>query len=202
MMRLMLGLCFAAALSACGGAVPAGGDEQVAAEPAAVQLKTSAETEWRSVPADHLLLLETEGGMIAIELNSDFAPGHTARLREITAAKAYDGAAFYRVIEGFVAQGALQDEDIIAANWTPIANENDREVSDKAFTPLGNADLFTDLVGHMDGFPVARDADMGREWLLHCPGAVAMARDNDPDSGGTEFYIVLNAQRYLSLIHI
>ena len=26
-------------------------------------------------------------------------------------------------------------------------------------------------------------------WLLHCPGAVAMARDSDPDTGGTEFYI-------------
>ena len=26
-------------------------------------------------------------------------------------------------------------------------------------------------------------------WLLHCPGALAMARDNDPDTGATEFYI-------------
>ena len=49
----------------------------------------------------------------------------------------------------------------------------------------------------MDGFAVARDADLGREWLLHCPGAMAMARDDDPDTGSTEFYIVLDAQRYL-----
>ena len=63
--------------------------------------------------------------------------------------------------------------------------------------PLGNADLFAPLVGHIDGFAVGRSETLGSEWLLHCPGALAMARDTDPDSGSTEFYIVLDAQRYL-----
>ena len=63
--------------------------------------------------------------------------------------------------------------------------------------PLGNADLFAPVVGHIDGFAVGRSESLQAEWLLHCPGALAMARDNDPDSGGTEFYIVLDAQRYL-----
>jgi peptidylprolyl isomerase len=44
-------------------------------------------------------------------------------------------------------------------------------------------------VGHVDGFPVGQSRKDKRMWLLHCPGALAMARDNDPDTGGTEFYI-------------
>ena len=195
-MRLFFVACFTLGTAACGGAnTPA--QENTNAKQIGSPLDSAADTEWRDVADDDLLLIETERGTIAIELNRDFAPGHSARMQEIAAAEAYDGAAFYRVIEGFVAQSGLQDEDIITENWTTIPNENDRDISDAPFTPLGNSDLFTSLVGHMNGFPAARDAEMGREWLLHCPGAVAMARNNDPDSGGTEFYIVLDAQRYL-----
>lgn len=195
-MRLISGICFAVLVTACGVGQPETGPEPLS-EPTAPALETAPETEWRTVPADHLLLMETERGVIAIELNSDFAPGHVARIRELASSGAYDGVTFYRVIDGFVAQGGLQDEELIAENWTSIPNENDRDISEADFNPLGNDDLFAPLVGHMNGFPAARDAEMGREWLLHCPGAMAFGRDNDPDSGGTEFYIVLNAQRYL-----
>src|SRR5690606_39743658 len=35
-------------------------------------------------------------------------------------------------------------------------------------------------------------------WLTHCPGIVAMARNNEPDTGSTDFYIVIGqAPRYL-----
>lgn len=151
---------------------------------------------WRDVDPENLLLITTEHGQTAVELNPDFAPNHVAQIRQLTQDGVYDGARFYRVIEAFVAQGGLQDETAIEA-YPTLLNENDRPISEATLTPLGNDDLFTDLVGHMDGFAVARDADLGTEWLLHCPGAMAMARDTDPDTGGTEFYIVLDAQRYL-----
>ena len=195
-MRLFLSISLALGMVACGAADVTEEDINLAV-PVSETLETSPDAEWRDVDDEDLLLIETEHGTIAIELNEDFAPGHSARMQEIARAKAYDGAAFYRVIDGFVAQGGLEDEEIISENWSSIPNENDRDISDAPFTELGNADLFTGLVGHMDGFPAARDAEVGREWLLHCPGAVAMARDTDPDSGGTEFYIVLDAQRYL-----
>ena len=194
-MRLFLGASLLLGLAACGGAEVAT-EETPAAAAVSSPLETSPETEWRDVAAENLLMLETKRGFIVIELNPDFAPIHSARMRELASSGKYDGIQFYRVIDGFVAQGGFQNEDLIA-EWPSLANENDREITDASFTPLGNKDLFTEFVGHMDGFPAARDADMGREWLLHCPGAVAMARDTDPDSGGTEFYIVLDAQRYL-----
>lgn len=168
------------------------------AEPAetGVAETSDAVAVWRDVAPDNLLLIDTEHGRITVELNPDFAPEHAARMQELAQNNAYADSRFYRVIDGFVAQGGLNDEDKISM-FPTLKNENDRPISDAGFVPLGNGDLFTEEVGHIDGFPVGRSAELGREWLLHCPGAMAMARDTDPDSGGTEFYIVLDAQRYL-----
>ena len=151
---------------------------------------------WRDVDPENLLLINTEYGQTAIELNPDFAPNHVAQIRQLTRDGVYDGIRFYRVIEAFVAQGGLQDDALIEP-YPTLINENDRPISEDVLVPLGNADLFTEQVGHMKGFAVGRDNTLGTEWLLHCPGAMAMARDTDPDSGSTEFYIVLDAQRYL-----
>jgi peptidylprolyl isomerase len=172
------------------------GAPALAEESAETGVEASAEPGWQVIAPENLMLVETSKGIVTIELNPDFAPGHVERMRELAAAGAYDDKHFYRVIDGFVAQGGLEDEDEIA-EWGPIRNENDRPFGGDGFVPLGNADLFAPEVGHTSGFPVGRDEMLDQEWLLHCPGAVAMARDNDPDSGGTEFYIVLDAQRYL-----
>ncbi|MEO0882086.1 MAG: peptidylprolyl isomerase [Pseudomonadota bacterium] len=152
---------------------------------------------WRDVHPNDLVLLKTRHGVTAIELNISFAPNHSERFRDLARAGFYDGEYFYRVIEGFVAQGGVQDE-VRVESWSALRNENDRALSFEPFVALGNDDLFTDLVGHSGtGFPMARDRELAREWLLHCPGALAMARDTGPDTGSTEFYIVLGPQRYL-----
>ncbi|MEQ9317073.1 MAG: peptidylprolyl isomerase [Henriciella sp.] len=176
-----------AAVGACASLPESGAQETEAAE---------VLPEWRPIPAENLLLIETVHGMITVELNPDFAPNHVERMRKLAFAGIMHGKRFYRVIEGFVAQGGFQDETAIL-DWPNLENENDRVYSSGRFTPLGNKDLFAPEVGHIGGFPVGRSQLMGREWLLHCPGAMAMARDTDPDSGSTEFYIVLDAQRYL-----
>lgn len=152
--------------------------------------------EWKTIPDSNLLVIDTEKGVITIELNPDWAPRHVERMRQLAFGGIMHGERFYRVIDGFVAQAGLQDETDIM-NWPTLQNENDRDFGGPRFVPLGNRDLFAAEVGHVDGFPVGRSQLLGREWLLHCPGAVAMARDTDPDSGSTEFYIVLDAQRYL-----
>ncbi|MGB3626848.1 MAG: peptidylprolyl isomerase [Henriciella sp.] len=175
------------ALAACASLPQSGAQETEAVE---------VLPEWRAIPAENLLLIETEHGMITVELNPAFAPNHVERIRKLAFAGIMHGNRFYRVIDGFVAQGGFQDETAIL-DWPNLENENDRGYSSGRFTPLGNKDLFAPEVGHIAGFPVGRSELMGREWLLHCPGAIAMARDTDPDSGSTEFYIVLDAQRYL-----
>lgn len=166
-----------------------------AVAPAGVAQEAEA-GDWVPIPAEHLLLIDTVKGLVTVELNPGFAPEHVARMQDLAAQGVMDGERFYRVIDGFVAQGGFQDEDKIL-EWGTLTNENDRPYGGEGFVPLGNKDLFAPEAGHIDGFAVGRDEALDQEWLLHCPGAMAMARDVDPDSGSTEFYIVLDAQRYL-----
>jgi len=165
-------------------------------ELATAETASAPTMDWRDIAPENLILMETVHGDVVIELNSDFAPNHAAQFRKLVRDGVYDGARFYRVIEAFVAQGGLQDDAVIE-QYPTLVNENDRALSDADFVSLGNADLFAPVVGHIDGFAVGRSESLGKEWLLHCPGALAMARDTNPDSGSTEFYIVLDAQRYL-----
>lgn len=151
---------------------------------------------WRDVAPENLVLITTAHGTTAIELNADFAPRHAERIRAMVRAGDLDGVFFYRVIDGFVAQ--LGPNGKASKEWPALKNENERALNRLPFIPFGNADLYAPSVGHDKfGFAMAQSEELGKEWLLHCPGAVAMARDNNPDSATTEFYIALDAQRYL-----
>ena len=149
--------------------------------------------DWRTVDPDNLVLIDTKYGEVAVELAPAFAPKHVERLRALIRAHFYDGQSFYRVIDGFVAQGGIgEGDDKKLANWPPLKAEFDRpESKDLVFTPLGSPDLFAPEVGHVGGFAVGRDAKEGRLWLIHCPGTFAFARDDKPDTAATEFYIVI-----------
>ena len=148
-------------------------------------------SEWRDVDGDNLVVMDTAHGRVLIELASQFAPRHAERFRALVRSKFYDGKSFYRVIDGFVAQGGIgEGDDKKLPDWPALKAEFDRNIGiDVDFVALGSPDLFSDKVGHVDGFPVGQSKKDKRMWLLHCPGALAMARDNDPDTGGTEFYI-------------
>src|SRR2546430_4584518 len=53
---------------------------------------------------DDTLVLETTQGRVAIAMRPDLAPQHVARIKELVREGFYDGVAFHRVIEGFMAQ--------------------------------------------------------------------------------------------------
>lgn len=50
------------------------------------------------------LTLETTKGPVVIEMRPDLAPAHVAHIKRLVAENFYDGVAFHRVIEGFMAQ--------------------------------------------------------------------------------------------------
>jgi cyclophilin family peptidyl-prolyl cis-trans isomerase len=54
--------------------------------------------------AGNSLKLETTQGPVVIALRPDLAPSHVAHIKKLVAEKFYDGVAFHRVIEGFMAQ--------------------------------------------------------------------------------------------------
>ena len=50
------------------------------------------------------LILETTKGKVVIAMRPDLAPGHVARIKELVRDGFYNGVAFHRVIDGFMAQ--------------------------------------------------------------------------------------------------
>lgn len=54
---------------------------------------------------ENTLYLDLEFGRVVIAMRPDAAPNHVARIKELTRQGFYDGLAFHRVIEGFMAQG-------------------------------------------------------------------------------------------------
>jgi peptidylprolyl isomerase len=53
---------------------------------------------------DNTLILETTPGVIVIELDTDVAPKHAERLKQLAREGFYDDVPFHRVIDGFMAQ--------------------------------------------------------------------------------------------------
>ncbi|MET0430087.1 MAG: peptidylprolyl isomerase [Microvirga sp.] len=53
---------------------------------------------------ENTLILETTKGPVVITLRPDLAPGHVERIKTLARQGFYDGIAFHRVIEGFMAQ--------------------------------------------------------------------------------------------------
>jgi len=54
---------------------------------------------------ENILYLDLEFGRVMIAMRPDVAPNHVARVKELVRQGFYDGLAFHRVIEGFMAQG-------------------------------------------------------------------------------------------------
>jgi len=156
--------------------------------------------DWRKVDPDNLVLIDTKYGETAVELMPGFAPHHVERTRALIRAHFYDGLTFYRVIEGFVAQGGAGEDTASTKDkpsnpdtlkqWPKLKSEFEHPYS-KGFSALGSPDLFAKQLGHVDGFPVGRDPKTKSEWQIHCAGTFAFARDNEADTATTEFYIVI-----------
>jgi peptidyl-prolyl cis-trans isomerase B (cyclophilin B) len=53
---------------------------------------------------ENTLILETTKGRVVIELRPDLAPKHVERIKILARRGFYDGIAFHRVIDGFMAQ--------------------------------------------------------------------------------------------------
>ncbi|MBB3168719.1 peptidylprolyl isomerase [Simiduia aestuariiviva] len=162
---------------------------------------------YRDLDQQQLWYLELDTGRVVIELNDTFAPKTVAQIKQLTRAGIYDGVSFYRVIDGFVAQAGpgdtpLSDSAIKRLGQTSIPTLPMESVlpwsNARAFTPVQRQDLFAPQTAFSAGFAVGLNATSSEAWLLHCPGAVGIARGNEPDSATSDFYVVIGqAPRYL-----
>jgi peptidylprolyl isomerase len=154
---------------------------------------------WREVDPQNLVFMDLFEGQVVIELNPTFAPKTVQQFRQLVQDRFYEGLSFYRVIDGFVAQGGDGSDLGERSNIPLIEAEFEREWSeDFVYMPAQKPDFFAPETGFIDGFAVGRDPDQGTAWLTHCPGVIAMARNDGADSSRTDFYIVIGqAPRYL-----
>lgn len=154
----------------------------------------------RLVPAEQLAIISTTEGDVYVELAPFFAPEHVKRFKSLSQQNIYNKTKFYRVIEGFVAQGGPADNESVN-DIKPLALEGQFATEKLSYSIAQEQDLFAPFTGFSAGFAIGLNTEKTNAWLLHCPGVVAMARGNAPDTATTDFYITIGqAPRYLDRI--
>ena len=122
---------------------------------------------------EKFLLIELKSGTVKIEMLPDVAPKHVAQITALAKKGAYDGVAFHRVIEGFMAQTGDVEHGVLGA---------DGSVSRRAGT--GGSDL-GDIPAEFSSLPFDR-------------GVAGMARSQNPNSANSQFFIMFEAGHFLN----
>jgi peptidyl-prolyl cis-trans isomerase B (cyclophilin B) len=113
-------------------------------------------------------VIETKFGEIEIEFLPDKAPGHVKNFLDLARKGFYDGTTFHRVIPGFMIQGGCPN----------------------------TKDASKGKVGHGTGGPgYTIKAEFND--TAHKRGVVSMARAQDPNSAGSQFFICVADSGFL-----
>ena len=121
---------------------------------------------------ENTILIELKDGTVVVELLPDVAPLHSARMKELARAGAYDNVCFHRVIDGFMAQtGDVENGDM-----------EDGFNLRRAGT--GGSDL-PDLPAEFSKLPHAR-------------GSIGAARSSNPNSANSQFFINFKDNDFLN----
>ncbi len=119
------------------------------------------------------VIVKTKFGDIHIKLNPDVAPKHVENFVKLAKSGFYDGTIFHRVIPGFMIQGG---------------------------DPNTKNSLRKDTYGQggpkdEKGNPILLKAEFSD--TPHKRGIVSMARANEPDTAGSQFFIVVEPSPFL-----
>jgi len=164
------------------------------------------EADWRTPDPQNVLVIDTNKGRVFVELTPDVAPNHVQRVRELAREGVYDGRTFFRVIDRFMAQtGDPKDTGDGGTSKPNLKAEfTFRRAADSNFVPVAApAGLEEGFVGPlpvvgqaMSWSSMTQDGKVSA-WGTYCPGVVGMARDDDPDSANSQFFVM--RQPYPSL---
>jgi peptidylprolyl isomerase len=157
---------------------------------------SSQEAAWVAIDPSYTLYLEVPRGRIVIALSKDLAQGHVEQMRTLARAGYFDGLQFYRVIDGFVAQGGDFSEELPIPGAQTLQAEFDQPWSDELdFTPLNRLDEFGEQAGYVNGLPVRRSIADDRVWITRCTGVIGLGRYNEPNTANAHFWIALQPIR-------
>jgi peptidyl-prolyl cis-trans isomerase B (cyclophilin B) len=122
-----------------------------------------------AVPAvtNEVAVIKTTLGTMVLEFYPDVAPNHVANFKKLARQGFYDGQCFHRVIKGFMIQGG---------------DPNTKDESKKDSWGQGGP-----------GYTI--NAEFNDK--PHVRGVLSMARSNDPNSAGSQFFICHGDPRFL-----
>ena len=122
---------------------------------------------------ENTIVMDITHGKVVIELLPDLAPGHVARIKELTREGAYDGVVFHRVIDGFMAQtGDVKFGKSTGSSFNP------------ARAGMGGSDK-PDLKAEFSN-------------MNHARGTCSMARAQNPNSANSQFFICFGDSAFLN----
>jgi peptidylprolyl isomerase len=160
---------------------------------------TVAAAEWRAVPSENLLVIDTTRGRILVELTPEVAPLHVERIKLLARRGFYDNLAWHRVIDSFMAQTG--DPLGTGEGQSPYpdlkAEFTFRRDPSMPFAPA--AEPAGARVGFFNSLPVQTQPDAvfatsgdGKVhgWGLYCPGVAGMARDEGNDTANSQFFVM------------
>ena len=121
----------------------------------------------KTVNTNEVAVLKTSEGDMVLEFWPDVAPNHVKNFKDLAKKGFYDGTAFHRVIKGFMIQGG-----------DPLTKD------DKAEGRWGTGGPGHTVKAEFSDKP-------------HVRGVLSMARSQDPNSAGSQFFICHGDPRFL-----
>lgn len=112
-------------------------------------------------------VIKTSDGEMVAEFWSDVAPNTVENFKKLAKSGFYDGTAFHRIVKGFMIQGG-----------DPLTKDPSKE------SRWGTGD---------PGYKIKAEFND----KIHDKGVLSMARSQDPDSAGSQFFICLGRAPHL-----
>ncbi len=117
--------------------------------------------------AKQCVTLDTEAGVIEVELFPESAPESVRNFLNLSATGLFDGTSFSRVVPGFVIQGGNM--------WSREGGKVTREIGERAVRTIPDEPSM----------------------ILHERGILSMARPDEPNKATTDFFILVAPATYL-----
>ena len=134
----------------------------------------------RPVSGTEVAVIKTSKGTIRVKLDGEGAPRHVANCCELAESGCYDGLKFHRDVRGCVLQGGCPN----TREMTP------EQVASGARGPFGQPGTGG------PGYRIRQEFSTNPN-NSHVDGALAMARSQNVDSAGSQFYFCLGPQHFL-----
>jgi len=143
------------------------GKTEAKTEPTKPEVKTETKEDKKTVNTNEVAIIKTSEGEMVLEFWPDVAPGHVENFKKLANKGFYDGTCFHRVIKGFMIQGG-----------DPLTKDDANQAR------WGTGD---------PGYKIKAEFND----RSHDKGVLSMARSQNPDSAGSQFFICFKRVAHL-----